>query len=416
MSQDLAPNLSNGREYLAIPGPSVMPERVLRAMHRSAPNIYEGALVDLTHGLIPDLRRVARTEHEVAIYIGNGHAGWEAALSNVVAEGEQVLVPSSGRFGIGWADMAHGLGIKTKMVDFGNHAGWDHEKIAEALKTDTSHQIKAVLAVHVDTSSSFRNDIPALRRLLDELNHPALLMADCIASMGCDRFEMDAWGVDVAITASQKGLMVPPGMAFVFFNPKAAAVRDAMPRVSRYWDWAPRANPGFYAAHFCGTAPTHHLYGLREALDMIHEEGMEQVWARHERLSAAIWAACNRWRAGGALRLNVTDPAQRSCAVTALRLNAPDGARLRAWVDQNIGLTLGIGLGMSTPDDPKGEGFFRFGHMGHVNGQMIMALLGGVQTGLTALDIPHGSGAVEAAARVLAARPERISSARPAAG
>ncbi|MGR3614626.1 MAG: pyridoxal-phosphate-dependent aminotransferase family protein [Paracoccaceae bacterium] len=404
MVQNLNPATVQGREYLAIPGPSVVPDRVLRAMHRASPNIYEGALVEMTHELIPDLKRVARTEHDVAIYIGNGHAGWEAAMANVLAAGDEVLVPSSGRFGIGWADMAEGQGIRPRVLDFGSHAPWDMARIAQTLADDKTHQIKAVLAVHVDTSSSYRNDIPALRALLDDLKHPALLMADCIASMGCDRFEMDAWGVDVAITASQKGLMVPPGLAFVFFNDKAAAARAAQPRVSRYWDWAPRVDPDFYAAFFCGTAPTHHLYGLREALDMIHDEGMTRVWDRHAQLARTIWAACERWGSSGAFQMNVPDPHQRSHAVTSLRLQAPDGARLRAWVEAHLGLTLGIGLGMSTADDPKGEGFFRFGHMGHVNGQMIMGLLGGVQTGLTALNISHGSGAIEAAARVLAGR------------
>ena len=152
--------------------------------------------------------------------------------------------------------------------------------IAEALAADKSHRIKAVLAVHVDTSSSVRNDIAALRAATDDARHPALLMADCIASLGCDEFEMEAWGVDVAVAACQKGLMVPPGMSFVFFNDKAAGVRAAIPRVSRYWDWEPRANPEEYYQLFCGTAPTHHLYGLRVALDMIHDEGLEQVWAR----------------------------------------------------------------------------------------------------------------------------------------
>ena len=219
-----------GRHYLAIPGPSVMPDAVLQAMHRAAPNIYEGELIDMMPGLTADLRRVARTEHHVAIYIANGHGVWEAALANTIAPGERVLVPATGRFAHGWALMAQGLGIETQILDFGKSSPWDMEQIADALRADTGHQIKAVLAVHVDTSTSIRNNVPALRALLDDLGHPALLMADCIASMGCDRFEMDAWGVDVAVTGSQKGLMVPPGTAFVFFNDKAAAKRAAMPR------------------------------------------------------------------------------------------------------------------------------------------------------------------------------------------
>ena len=396
------PSLRHGRPYLAIPGPSVMPDAVLQAMHRPAPNIYAGSLVDLTKSLMPDLRRVARTAHHVALYIANGHGAWEAALSNVVAPGDKVLVPATGRFGHGWGDMAAGLGVEPQFIDFGKQTPWDLDQVAEALRADKAHEIKAVLAVHVDTSTSIRNDVPGLRKVLDELGHPALLMADCIASLGCDVFEMDAWGVDVMVTGSQKGLMTPPGLGFVFFNDKADAARQALPRVSRYWDWSPRANPEEYYQHFAGTAPTHHLFGLRAALDLIHEEGIENVWARHQVLARAVWAAIEAWGDGGPMALNMTDPAHRSHAVTAVRIGAPHGTALREWVDQNLGLTLGIGLGMAPPGDPAWHGFFRLGHMGHVNGHMIMGLLGGVDAGLKALDIPHGPGALEAAAGVIA--------------
>ncbi|WP_299611767.1 aminotransferase class V-fold PLP-dependent enzyme [uncultured Tateyamaria sp.] len=392
-----------GREYLAIPGPSVMPDAVLQAMHRAAPNIYAGEIVDIAASLVPDLKRVARTDGHVAMYIGNGHAAWEAALANTVQPGDAVLVPATGRFGHGWADMAEGLGAEVQILDFGKRAPWDMDQIAAALRADTGHMIKAVLAVHVDTSTSIRNDIAALRALMDEVGHPALLMADCIASLGCDVFEMDAWGADVMVAGCQKGLMVPPGMCFVFFNDKADAVRRAMPRVSRYWDWSPRANPEEFYMYWNGTAPTHHLYGLRTAMDMIHGEGMKDIWARHETLAKAIWAACEAWGDGGPLELNVADRGDRSCAVTALRLEAPQATALRDWTEQNLGLTLGIGLGMAPPGDPAWHGFFRLGHMGHVNGQMIMGLLGGIEAGLTALDVPHGAGALDAAARVIAA-------------
>ena len=390
--------LSQGRTYLAIPGPSVMPDAVLQAMHRPSPNIYDGALIDMMPDLTRNLRRVARTGHDVAIYIANGHGTWEAALSNVIAPGETVLAPASGRFTHGWAEMAEGIGAKVQLIDFGTSSAWDLDRIADALRADKSHQIKAVLAVHVDTSSSIRNDIPALRKLLDDLDHPALLMADCIASLGCDRFEMDEWGVDVTVTACQKGLMTPAGTGFVFFNDKAQAKRAAMPRVSRYWDWQPRANPDLFYQYFDGTAPTHHLYGLRAALDLIHAEGIEQVWARHERLATAIWAACETWAEGGALHLNVADRDHRSHAVTALRLTGGRGTALRAFTEHQLGLTLGIGLGMEDYDS-----CFRLGHMGHVNGQMVMAMLGGMETAMAALDIPRGKGALEAAAAVLAA-------------
>ncbi|MBO9410089.1 MULTISPECIES: aminotransferase class V-fold PLP-dependent enzyme [unclassified Ruegeria] len=390
-------SLAQGREYLAIPGPSVMPDAVLQAMHRPSPNIYDGELIEMMPALTADLKRVARTDHHVAIYIANGHGTWEAALSNVIAPGETVLAPASGRFTYGWAEMAEGIGATAQVINFGTSSAWDFDLIADALRADKAHEIKAVLAVHVDTSSSIRNDIPALRALLDDLNHPALLMADCIASLGCDRFEMDAWGVDVMVTACQKGLMTPAGIGFVYFNEKAAAKRAAMPRVSQYWDWIPRTQPELFYQYFNGTAPTHHLYGLRAALDLIHAEGIEHVWARHERLATAIWAACETWADCGALHLNVADRTHRSHAVTALRLTDGQGTPLRRFTETQLGLTLGIGLGMEDWD-----GCFRLGHMGHVNGQMVMAMLGGMETAMAALNIPRGTGALEAAAAILA--------------
>lgn len=334
---------AGGRPYRAIPGPSVMPEEVLRAMHRTAPNIYAGEVVEVTASLIPDLRRVARTEGHATIYIANGHGVWEASLANVVGPGDRILVPATGRFGLGWAEIAETLGVEVELIDFGRRTPIDPNRVEEALRADTGGRIKAVLTTHVDTSTSIRNDVAAVRQAIDAAGHPALLMADCIASMACDRFEMDAWGVDVAVAASQKGFMVPPGLGFVFFNERAAAARAARPQVSRYWDWRMRAEPEMFYQYFGGTAPTHHVYGLRAALDMIHAEGIEQVWARHERLAGAIWAACEVWGQAGALRLNVADRAYRSHAVTSLGLNAPDGTRLRQWLEENAGVTLGIG-------------------------------------------------------------------------
>jgi len=392
-------SLSQGRPYLAIPGPSVMPDAVLRAMHRASPNIYEGELVELTASLIPDLRRVARTDGNVAMYISNGHGAWEAALANTVAPGDTVLVAATGRFGHGWGEMAEALGAKVRILDFGLHDTVDPGRIEAALRADTAHEIRAVLATHVDTSTSIITDIKGLRGVLDAVGHPALLMADCIASLACDVFEMDAWGVDVMITASQKGLMTPPGLGFVFFNDRADGFRPE--RVSRFWDWRPRARPEAFYQYHCGTAPTHHLYGLRAALDILHDEGIEAVWARHDTLARAVWAACEAWGATGALRLNVTDPALRSRAVTALSMNAPDATRLRRWTEDQAGVTLGIGLGMAPPDSAEYHGFFRIGHMGHVNAHMVLGVLGSIEAGLMALDIPHGPGGVAAAAKVI---------------
>ena len=218
-------SLANGRAYLAIPGPSVIPDAVLREMHRASPNIYEGELHDLTCSLIPDLKAVAMTDQSVAIYIGNGHAAWEAALNNVVAAGDTVLVLATGRFCIGWGEVAEGLGVTVQTLDYGNQACVDLAQFEDALRADKTGRIKAILAVHVDTSTSVKNDIAGLRNVLDAAGHDALLMVDCIASLGCDRFEMDAWGVDVMVSACQKGLMTPAGISFVWYNSKADAAR-----------------------------------------------------------------------------------------------------------------------------------------------------------------------------------------------
>ncbi|MCP5038720.1 MAG: alanine--glyoxylate aminotransferase family protein [Rhodobacteraceae bacterium] len=395
--------LSYGRQYLAIPGPSVVPDRVLNAMHKAAPNIYEGALVDMVPGMIEDLKNVARTRANAAIYIGNGHAAWEAALANVVAPGDKILALTNGVFGHGWAEIARNLGADVEVFEFGKQAPVDLARLAQVLSADKGSKIKAVTAVHVDTSTGIRNDIAALRRVMDEVGHPALLMVDCIASLGCDVFEMDAWGVDVMVAASQKGLMTPPGLGLVFFSHKAGKVRDRMARVGSYWDWRPRARPEHFYQYFGGTAPTHHLMGLRAALDMIAEEGgIQAVWARHEVLARAIWAACDAWGNGGSLAFNVADAAHRNNAVTALRLKSPLATELRRWCEAKAGVTLGIGLGMAAPDDPAWHGYFRIGHMGHVNAHMVLGMLGVIEAGMKALGIAYGAGALEAAAAVIA--------------
>lgn len=393
--------LETGLTYLAIPGPSVMPDRVLRAMHRAAPNIYEGELVDMVPDLVTQLKAVGRTQHHVAIYIVNGHGTWEAALANTMAPGDKVLVPATGVFAFGWATMAEKLGIEVEIMDFGKRSTVNTEVLAERLRADDG-SLKAVLAVHTDTSTGIRNDIQAIRAAMDAAGHTGLLMADCMASLGCDRFEMDAWGVDVMIAGSQKGLMTPPGMGFVYFNDKADALRDGLDRVSGYWDWRPRVNPRIFSEYFNGTAPTHHLYGLREALLMIEEEGLEAVWERHAMLSRAIWAAFDHWGEDGPLEINAS-PGVRSHSVTSLRVGSNKSTMLRQWCQNKTGLTLGIGLGMAEAGSREWHHFFRLGHMGHVNAQMILGALATIEAGLTAVKLPHQPGGVVKAAEVLAA-------------
>ncbi len=396
-------SLSAGRAHLAIPGPSVMPDRVLNAMHRAAPNIYGAELAELVAGLIGGLKQVARTQHEAVIYIANGHGAWEAALSNVIAPGERVLSLCTGNFGLGWAEMTAGIGGEVQRLDFGRSDPVDPDRVETLLRQDPEGEIKAVLLTHVDTATSVRNDVAAVRAAIDAAGHPALLMVDCIASLGVDRFEMDAWGADVMVGASQKGMMVPPGLGFVFYNDRAQAKRAAMPRVSPYWDWQPRRAPDAVWKYFGGTPPTHHLFGLRAALDMIDEEGgIEAVWARQTHLARAIWAAVDAWSREGDMAFNIRQPEHRSHAVTTLALGAQNGARLRGWTEQHMGVTLGVGLGMSSATDPNSDGYFRIGHMGHLNAHMVAGTLAAIEAGLIVLNIPHGAGALEAMARVLA--------------
>ena len=395
-------SFARGRELVLTPGPSVIPDRVLRAMQRPAPNIYEGELVEITDSILRDLGRLAGTAGETALYVSNGHGVWEAALSNLFGPGDAILALASGTFGHGWADTGRVMGLDVEVLDFGRHAPVDPTALGERLKEDTAHHIKGILVVHADTSSSVRNDVSRLRQAIDDVGHPALLLVDCIASFCCDVYEMDDWGVDVTVTACQKGLMTPPGLAYVMFNGKAAAIARANPVRSPYWNWSPRTQPERFYERFCGTAPTHLLYAQREALDMIAEEGRAAIFKRHALLARAVWAAVVAWSSDGPLRCNIVDPEFRSHAVTTILADAHDMLQLRRWCEDEAGLILGLGLGFLVPEFMEGKSVFRIGHMGHLNPPMLLGALATIDSGLKALDIPHGPGALEAAAMVTA--------------
>ncbi|MFZ0098753.1 MAG: aminotransferase class V-fold PLP-dependent enzyme, partial [Gemmobacter sp.] len=348
--------------------------------------------------------RLAGSSGHVGIWIANGHGAWEAANSNLFSRGDRALVLATGQFGHGWHGSAIAQGIKAEMLDFGRTSPADPDRLESALRADSDHSIKAVLVTHVDTATSVKNDIPALRRAIDAAGHPALLAVDCIASLGCDEMRMDDWGVDLIVGASQKGLMVPPGLGLVWASDRAVErCRDADLRTP-YWNWTTRFNATEFWQHWHGTAPTHHLFGLRESLNMIFEEGIEAVWSRHAGLARVVWAAFDAWGQGNPqIALNVADPAARGHSVTAARVGpAPSATRLRAWLEAKAGVTLGIGLGMQTAEDPGADGSLRVAHMGHVNAHMTLGALASMQAGMVALGIPHGQGALDAAARAVA--------------
>lgn len=390
-------SLRFGRPQLSIPGPSIIPDRVLAAMHRPSPNIYAGELLEMTETIYPDLQQVAQTTNDALIYISNGHGVWEGAICNSFSRGDKVLVLVSGLFGLGWADMAKRAGVDVEILDCGTTAAADPQALETRLRADKTHEFKAVMTVQTDTSSSVQNDIAGLRAAITAAAHPALFMVDCIASLGCERFEMDTWGVDVMVAGSQKGLMVPAGLGFLFISDKAIAARQNSDLVTPYWDWEPRRNHQRFYERFGGTPPTQHLYALREALDMlVKEEGITNAWARHETFARALWAAVEVW-GPQALRLNVENPAHRSRAVTMLISQPGNASALRNWCETKGGLTLGLGLGSAHPP----EDMLRVGHMGHLNIPMMIGAIGTMDAGLKALGIPHGNGAIEAAAQVI---------------
>jgi alanine-glyoxylate transaminase/serine-glyoxylate transaminase/serine-pyruvate transaminase len=382
--------VAKGREFLSIPGPTNIPDEVLQAMSRPAVDIYSGGMIGIGDSCHEDLKRIFGTSERVYIYAANGHGGWEAALTNVLTRGDKVLVLESGRFAIGWGEMAAMLGCDIEVLPGSMRRSVDQAKVAERLRADTGHTIKAVMVVQIDTASSCVNDIPSIRKAIDTAGHPALLMVDAVASLGCMPFEMDAWGVDVAMAGSQKGLMTPPGLAFVAASPKAKQVHQTAGLKTMYWDWTFRDGPISYQK-YCGTPPEHLLFALRKAMDLLFAEGQENAFRRHALLAEATRRAVAKWAEGQVLAFNISEPSERSPSVTNVVVNGRDPQEILDYARDKCGVVLGVGLG-----ELAGKAF-RIAHMGHTNAPMVIGTLGAVEMALKALKIPHGAGGVDAA-------------------
>ena len=379
-----------GREVLAIPGPTTMPDEVLRAMHRPAVDIYAGPLVALTDGLLKDVARVFKTKGRAYIYISNGHGAWEASLTNVLSKGDKILVLESGRFAIGWGENARRMGVEVEILKGGMRRAVRPDEVEARLKADKSGAIKAVLVAQIDTASGVVNDIEAIGKAMRAAKHDALLMVDAVASLGCMPFEMDAWGVDVAMSGSQKGLMTPPGLGFVAANDRARELHKKAGLRTPYWDWTDREGEAHYQK-YAGTPPEHLLFGLRQALDMLFEEGLDNVFRRHHLLAEAVRRAISVWAEGQAIGFNIIEPAERSDSVTAVLVNGHDPEALRAYCNKQCGVILGHGIG-----ELAGKAF-RIAHMGHVNAPMVLGTLSVIEMSLNALGIPHRKGGAQAA-------------------
>lgn len=385
-----------GHEFLHSPGPTHIPDRVLAAMQRQPLDLEDARLKDIARTCFEDLGRVFGTTGQVFVYAANGHGGWEAALANICVPGDTVLVPEIGHFSNSWADHARALGLKTEIIAGDWRHAIDPQAITEHLRADTEGRIKAVLAVQIDTGTGITSDIASIRTAIDAAGHPALLVADTIASLAAMPFEMDAWGVDVTIAASQKALMCPPGLAILAANTRAVETSARLARPHRYWDWTPRLGGESYMK-FNGTMPEHLMFGLRESLTMIKEQGLPTIYRRHRRIAGAVARAIETWCEGGALSFNAAVPEERAVTVTAIRTaETIDARQLRTYIRETLGVSVAGGLGAL-----QGKGF-RIGHLGDVNEPMILGCLSSVELAFIELGIPHGTGGLRAAIEYLA--------------
>ena len=386
-----------GRRFLHSPGPTPLPDAVVHAMSVQPMDLGDPRVDANIAACEEGLRRLLQTrDADVFLYASNGHGAWEAVIVNLAAPGDAVLVPGTGHFSESWAEQTEALGRRVVRTPW--REGWpiDVAALEQALRDDREHAIKAVFAVHTDTASSATSEIAELRRALDAAAHPALLVVDVVASLGAVPFAMDALGVDVAVGASQKGLMCPPGVGFVAVNAAAFSVAQRNPAPRFYWDWVRRKSDLSYRK-FCGTPPQNLLFGLQAALSLIFAEGLPAIWHRHAQLARAVHSAVDDWREGGALDFFVQDPASRSHSVTTVTVGPGiDVEALRAVARDRFQVAIAGGLG------PLAGRAFRIGHLGDCNPAMILGAIGGVEAALLTLGVAAGTGAMRRAVMSLA--------------
>jgi len=388
--------VTRGRQFFQNPGPTNIPDRILRAMDRAAIDFMGAEFRTIFAECVAGLRRLFRTEHAILCYAGTGHGAWEVALVNVFSPGDKVLILESGYFSLNWGRLAEALGLEVETLPADWRTGIDPAEVETRLREDRAQEIKGVLLVHNETSTGVANRCAEIRGAIDRAGHPALFLVDVISSLGCYDFRMDDWQVDVVVGGSQKGLMLPVGMSFTGISPKAleASEKARMPRV--YWDWR-RYMTGMEQTSFPGTAPSHLFFGLQEALRMLEEEGLEQVFARHHRLAEAVRRAVRRWRQNDGPEIFASDPRVESDSITAVMVPEGHNANdVRRTSLERFNVSLGGGL------DVLDGRVFRIGHMGDLNEPMILGALAAVEMTLGILAIPHGKGGVDAAMEYLA--------------
>lgn len=382
-----------GRHFLQVPGPSNIPDRVLRAIAQPVLDHRGPAWARLQAEVFERIRPVFKTREPVLIYPASGTGGWESALVNTLSPGDRVLTFDTGQFAVLWGNMARKLGLDVQILATDWRRAPQPEAIEAALAEDRAHAIKAVLLVHNETSNGVMSRVAEIRKAIDRAGHPALLMVDTISSLGSADFRMDEWGVDVAVGGSQKGLMLPAGLAFVAVSEKARKASQTAKLPRAFWDWTPVTAAAEGTGALPYTPACNLFFGLKEALDMIAEEGLENVFARHARHAEATRRAVRAW----GLETVCAEPSEYSQSVTAVF--APEGHSadgLRKAILERFNMSLGAGLGKLA------DKVFRIGHLGDFNDLMLAGTLSGVEMGLALAGMPHRSGGVMAALQYLA--------------
>src|SRR5438876_1612003 len=377
----------SGRHLLQIPGPTNVPDRVLRALSQPTIDHRGPEFGSLTREVLAGLQRIFQTSRAVVVYPSSGTGAWEAALVNTLSPGDTVLMFETGHFATLWRTMAARLGLRVDFVPGDWRRGVDPDVVAARLSDDRGRQIKAVALVHNETSTGVTSRIADVRRRIDSVKHPALLLVDTISSLGSIDYRHDEWGVDVSVGCSQKGLMLPPGLGLHAISDKARAASASARLPRSYWDWTPMLEDN-RSGFFPYTPATNLLYGLREAVHMLLEEGLAQIFARHRRYAEATRRAVRAW----GLELLCCDPQEYSSSLTAVLMpDGHDADALRAIVLDRFNMALGSGLGKL-----KGR-VFRIGHPGDLNDLMLAGALSGVEMGLAAAHVPFTAGGVTVA-------------------